>query len=343
MVSIKRAPTSTLTYSTNLTLEWYFVIFLLSIFIGLRYEVGGDWYIYENNAIELMSAYSMWDYIKTQGDPGYYLINYLSLKIGAHVYLSNFICAVLFSTGLAMLCRSCPRPLLSLAAAFPYLIIVVAMGYTRQSVAIGFILIAIIFLIKEKPLFFVLMILLATLFHKTALVFLPIGAFIFSKNKLTTLVAMLAFGLIAFFIFLESYLEQLIASYLVGNAQQSSGAKIRLGMNLVPSLIYILFRNKFQISIIESKLFFWLSLISISLFLMLFLTTISTALDRIGLYMLPLQMLIFSRIPDLFEDKVIKTLAYISIFSYFLLVLFVWLNFADHSYLWVPYNSILLS
>lgn len=342
LVASIRVPTSSSYYSSNLTVDWYFIIFILSIFIGLRHQVGGDWYIYEEQAIEILFADSVFDYISLKGDLGYYLISYLSAKLGAHVYLANYICALIFSFGLAVICRTTSRPILSLAAAFPYLIIVVAMGYTRQSVAIGLILIGISYLIRQKLGWFIAMIFLATLFHKTALVFLPIGIFVLSRNKFLSFGSIIIFGLVAFFVFLESYIDNLIWAY-VSNDPESSGALIRLSMNIVPSVLFFIFYKRFNISEIERKIFLVMSLISVSLFILYFATSITTALDRIGLYMLPLQMLIFSRLPELFNDRISKTLVFSALFAYFFLVLFVWLNFATHSYLWVPYNSVLIN
>jgi hypothetical protein len=308
----------------------------------LRHQVGGDWYMYEELAYEVLSADSILEYISIKGDIGYYLISYFSAKIGAHVYLSNFICAVIFSFGIAVISRTSPMPLLSLAAAFPYLILVVAMGYTRQSVAIGFILIGISFLIKEKITFFIIMIFLATLFHKTALVFLPIGIFVLSKNRALSFISILIFGGVSFFVFLDSYLDSLIKAYVL-NDPESSGALIRLSMNIVPATTFLIFYKRFNISDIERKIFLIMSFISFGLFILYFTTSVTTALDRIGLYMLPLQMLIFSRLPKLFKDGISKTLIFVSLFIYFLLIMFVWLNFATHSYLWVPYNSVLIN
>ncbi len=45
-------------------------------------------------------------------------------------------------SGLVQFCRKQPLPWLALAVAAPFIIIVVGMGYTRQSVALGFILLS---------------------------------------------------------------------------------------------------------------------------------------------------------------------------------------------------------
>ena len=70
-----------------------------------------------------------------------------------------------------------------------------------------------------------------------------------------------------------------------------------------------------------------------------FLTSFSTFIDRIALFFLPLQMVVFSFLPDLFHKTFLIPGARIVIYS--AIVLFVWLNFAANSWAWIPYENIL--
>ncbi len=58
----------------------------------------------------------------------------------------------------------------------PYLINIVAMGYTRQSVALGFAMIGLAALGEQRVRRFVLWVLVGALFHKSAVLLLPIAA-----------------------------------------------------------------------------------------------------------------------------------------------------------------------
>ena len=70
----------------------------------------------------------------------------------------------------------------------------------------------------------------------------------------------------------------------------------------------------------------------------------SAAIDRLALYLLPLQLVVFSYLPDAFtNDKELKKLIILFIVSYYGLVLFVWLNFGVHSQEWLPYKNILIN
>ena len=89
----------------------------------------------------------------------------------------NSACAGLFSWGLFSFVNAQPRPWLALSVAVPYLVIVVAMGYTRQGVAIGFAMGGLLALGGERSnLRFVLWVIVAATFHKSAVLLIPIAA-----------------------------------------------------------------------------------------------------------------------------------------------------------------------
>ena len=79
-------------------LWWFFVIFL-SIFIGLRHQVGGDWSSYEVY-FDLLSYKDLDEIFDVRHDMGYAGLNWFVSKIGYDIYLVNFICALIFSIGL---------------------------------------------------------------------------------------------------------------------------------------------------------------------------------------------------------------------------------------------------
>ena len=107
------------------------LILYLTIMIGLRHEVGGDWlnYLWNFEDIDGMSLTAIFSQPSSiTSDPLYLLISWLSSLLGLGIYGVNLICAAIFSIGLASLCRSFQRSLLGLSIAFPYLIIVVSNG-----------------------------------------------------------------------------------------------------------------------------------------------------------------------------------------------------------------------
>ena len=313
--------------------------------IGLRHEVGGDWlnYLWSFEDIDGMSLTEIFSQPSSiTSDPLYLLISWVSSALGLGIYGVNFICATIFSFGLASLCRSFQRPLLGLSIAFPYLIIVVAMGYTRQSAALGFVMIGIAGLLREKNLRFIIYIFLAALIHKSAIIMLPIIGFSVSRSRILIFFFGILFFIVGYFLFLADNIEFLIYGY-IQSRYQSEGALIRLAMNALPSILFILFRSKFFIKN-KHEINFWLivSYVSVLLLIVYPFFPSSTLLDRMALYLLPIQLFVFSNLPYALSNKIYLQKLYVFlVLGWYLLVMCVWLFFASNRFWWVPYNNLI--
>lgn len=324
---------------------WLFIIFVLSILIGFRFEVGGDWIQY----VEIYDAIGSAEFdgqISLMMDPGYLYLNLLMSKFNAGIYGVNLASGIIFSTGLAVFCRQFPRPLLALTVAIPYLIIVVAMGYSRQSSALGFAMIALAALRNDNTRKFIILILIAATFHKTAIVLIPLVLASQSTNRLAVIMWGLVTAPILYFLFLSSSMAFLLEHYVLNIDEQfqSQGALVRVGMNVVAAIIFLMFASRFSVSQSDRnwlRLFSWVTLICL---IGLLVSDSSAAIDRLALYLLPLQLVVFSYLPDAFtDDKELKKIIILFIALYYGLVLFVWLNFGVHSQHWLPYKNILIN
>ena len=82
----------------------------------------------------------------------------------------------------------------------------------------------------------------------------------------------------------------------------------------------------------------WLALVGLAVM------SSSTAVDRIALYMLPLQLVIFAHLPDVVsgDRESDVSVPLLGVLAYYGLVAFVWLNFAEHAFAWLPYRFYLL-
>jgi len=313
---------------------WLFVACIVTAFVGLRHQVGGDWITYLFNfdyaSQSLQNALAL-------GDPGYYVMGWLFGKMGGSVYWINLFCAVLLVTGTFRLASVQPRPWLALVVAIPYLVIVVGMGYTRQAAAIGLVMWGLVALRRRKLMGFAISVLLAALFHKTALLMLPIAALAASRKRIWTAmwVGVLFAG--GFYFLLQEDVDSLYVNYILDDyAFASEGAGIRLAMSAVAALIFLLFRRRLSQDDAERRLYGWMSVITLACVPLL---TISlTAADRLALYLIPLQLVTFSRLPDLARRKSQRQAFYLSVIGYYSLVQFVWLNFANNRSGWLPYQ-----
>jgi hypothetical protein len=317
------------------------ITFLLT---GLRFKVGGDWY----NYLGYFEAARYTDFETALSQPrelGYYVLNSLSASFGWDIVGVNLVCAAAFFIGLVALCRQSPRPWLAIAVATPYLVIVVAMGYSRQSVALGFAMLGYVALARGSALRFVVWVLIGAAFHRTALVLLPIAVLASVKNRVWTMAWLSVVGVVAYRLALEPELDRMYQSY-VGGEIQSSGALIRLLMNAAPAVLLLTLRGRIGLQPVEEKLWLWISLISIGLLVVYFVQpSASTAIDRVALYFLPIQVVVLSRLPDCFETPTIGGAKFVVglVLVCYATALYVWLNFAAYAYAWTQYQFYPLS
>lgn len=318
------------------TFSWLSVTVVLSLIMGLRHEVGGDWFNYLSQFWRFSSG-GLAEVIKDAKDPGYSLLGWLASNLGGGIYLLNLMCAVPLAVGIVALARRQPWPMLAVLVAVPYLIIVVGMGYTRQSAAIGCAMLGLVALGDRQQRKFIVWILLAATFHKTAVLLLPIAALAATRNRIWSYLWIGVISLVGTWLFIMDSREVLWANYVVSDyADASQGAAIRVLMNAVPAALVLTLGHRLFIDVVELRLWRWMAIISI---MTLFLLPISaTAVDRMALYFIPLQLVVFARLPLVVSSVQLRTLVVLGTVFYYGGVQFVWLNFASHAGAWLPYQ-----
>jgi hypothetical protein len=317
-------------------LQWLVVWVAIALVIGLRDKVGGDWFNYEG-MLEQSEGTTFWEAL-TSTDPGFALLNWLTLQMDWGMVGVNMMTAPLFSLGLVRFCRSLPRPWLALAISIPYLVIVVAMGYSRQGVALGCGMLGLVALQRQSVVAFVFWVLLGATFHRTAVLLLPIAALVHNRKPLLTVVYGLIVVVGAYFVAVSEAATDLYENYVLSE-YQSEGAAIRLAMNAVAAVLLLWKSRDFAWTPSQASLWRWFAWISLLLLAALAMTTASTAVDRVGLYMLPLQLVVFSHLPEVLGGRARKKHVWVAVvIMYYALVLFTWLNFATHSHYWLPYR-----
>ena len=320
----------------NILLFIIFGLFLVLI-IGFRYQVGGDWYNYLAH-YEFTKHETINDILK-KPEILHYLLNWIAAKNDWGVYFTNVIYGVIFTFGLIKFVKNEPYPWLEITIAIPYLFLVVAMGYSRQGVAIGLFMLAITYLKDNKFHIYIILILIATLFHKTAILLLPLGVFLYGKNKYLKylMIFPIFYGVYNLF-FNSGVANRLWYGYVIEN-MDSSGAKIRVGMTFLAALIFFYVRDKWKEKYNDYEFWKWISILSLVAIVLVNFT--STAVDRVALYFIPLQLVVFGRLPELLRDKYNPNQIKFLITLYYFFVLFVWLSFATHAKYWIPYQNIL--
>lgn len=321
----------------TMTASWLFVGVVLTILAGFRFEVGGDWYHYVRH-FNLMII-ETWENAAKRPEFSHWLVNKLMSQLGLGLTGVNVFYAFIFAIGLIAFLKTLPRPWLALTAAVPYLIIVVSMGYSRQAVALGLIMLGIVYLRRGRFYVFAIVVLLGATFHSSAVLLLPIAGLATKRNRWQALAAAALFGGIGYEVLLAERFDNLVNIYVDQKLVESQGALIRLFMNLLPALLFLLLQKNIAISDQERRLWTLMSLISIAMWAAYFVTGLSTALDRIALYMIPIQLFVAAHFPDaLGKSGGSKGGGVLLVLGYYATVQFVWLNFASHAPYWLPYR-----
>jgi hypothetical protein len=205
-------------------------------------------------------------------------------------------------------------------------------------VAIGLSMLALVALDKGKVMTFVLWIAIAALFHKSAVILVPMAVLAGTKQKLWVLIWVCGVASLLFVLLLQESVDSLQSEYLVGE-YQSSGAVIRIAMNALPALLFLFFRRRFSLTIEQQSFWTWAALSALVFVVLLYLSPSSTAVDRVALYWIPLQLFVWSRMPIALGSNIFNKKIWISLITlYSAAVMFVWLGFGANAVAWLPYK-----
>lgn len=310
---------------------------LVFLMIGTRYDVGGDWRSY-GYLFRYLGHVSLSRALEL-GDPGFHFLNWSVHQLDGGIAWVNVACAAIFVWGLFRLAASQPSPALAILVAVPYLIIVVSMGYTRQSAAIGILMAGLASIQRGSTVLrFAVYVAVAALFHKTAVVVLPLVLFAGKRNRLLNFIAGVAMTILFYDLFLAAATDAFLKAYVEAR-YSSQGAWIRVILVVIPAATLLLKRRRLGFTEQEEKVWRYFAYASLALPIILLATPSSTAVDRMALYLMPLQVVVLSRVYLLFKSPK-AGIAAVAALAF--AIQFTWLNYAQHAQFWLPYRSTLL-
>lgn len=331
--------------SSKIEARVIFFLFLtfLCLMTGLRYEVGGDWYNYLNIYNYFIGINIKEALIIT--DPAYGLLNYLSqlLNIDSIVFV-NFVCSILFYSFFYIFSKKIENYWLPLLIAFPYLILVVSMGYTRQSVAISFVSLAILYGLEKNIRNFFIFTFFAILFHKSAIITLMFLPLLLNLKRLNSNFIFLSYTFSSFLIMSGLvYYSSLNGDNIYTNQNSdvsSAGAIFRVIVHFLALFFYLLYRKEIIKKFNNYRIFDYMSLLVIFVFLLAI--PFSTLADRFNLYLIIFDMFVFSYLFSSISPSSRKIMI-LSIIFFNSLMLYIWLNFGAWSHTWLPYQNYLFN
>jgi hypothetical protein len=210
------------------------------------------------------------------------------------------------------------------------------MGYTRQAVALGILMAGLARQVKGgSAINFAFYIAAAALFHSTVIVMFPVVAWSARGNRFVNAAIALSVGIMFYRMFLGDTMDRLIANYL-DTAYSSQGALVRVSMNMLAATCFLLVGKRLGFSEQEYRMWRNFSFAAAVMMVLLAVLPSSTAVDRISLYLLPLQLAVLARLPALSGRN--SSMTVIAVLAYAIAVQFVWLNYAQFSDGWVPYR-----
>ena len=182
-------------YGRTKSTRWLgFFLFFISLLIGLGDMIGGyDRYIYaelfDDTYDNRLLGWSLKEIINSQGsfdEKGYMVFNYLISFLTANRYifilLSTMLMYVMYFFAIKKYTIHYPMACVVFLGFFYYF----TMTYLRQTLAVGLVWLSVEYIIKRDIFKFVGLVVLATTFHTSALIFLPmyfIGSNYYSLKK----------------------------------------------------------------------------------------------------------------------------------------------------------------
>jgi hypothetical protein len=319
---------------------WRLLILYFIFIIGFRSEVGGDWqqYLYHFNSTNNLPLLKF--NFELTGDIAYLLLVKISVFLNSNIILVNLFSAIIVMFAIKFFCEKQKNKFISLLILYPYFILIVIMGYNRQGIAASIILLSIVFFFNRRIFLLIFSLLLATLFHKTALLAFSL-LLLYPKNLYnrkiiaSSIISAIVIFNLYFFIFYDS-INRIIYFFIIDPHFSSDGVYLRLLYFFIPIIIFILLRDKFKISKYEDRLIVFSSLII--LISSPLIITYSSLIDRILIYFTFLQVLIFLNFYAQIKILKFKTIFHLFIAVFYYFYIYIWFSYSSYSEWWLPYK-----
>lgn len=234
-----------LTYlSFKLRQKFYYVVLIfLFCFAAFRWEVGCDWDGYQLHA----NFYALlpFEQLRSLGEPGYWLLIVILNRLGFDYPAINVVACLSFFIGLHALARRQPDPLIYLTLSFPILITGIAMSTVRQELAMGFICFAFLAFEDRKLVKYISYVLVASLFHKSAVAFLLLTPYLLPIGRNYRIIAILA-ALPILAVLARSDAATGYVNMYIGGKQEAAGGPIRTFMIMATGLAFYYIRDRWR-------------------------------------------------------------------------------------------------
>ena len=302
--------------------------FLIFVFLAFRYDYGNDYQSYLSGFLEinLYEEINLFDG-SLYFEPGWVIINKIFEPLGFFwliAVLAAFNCFVFYH----FIAKYVPIKYYWLAV-FLYVFnpsfMLIHSSAMRQSVAVSLFLLGLGYLKERKPLNFCFLILLASFFHTSALILLPIYFINFINWRINriSMITILSVFVILFFIGaqIQPIINEFISQYFEKYGRYDGEARIGTGIGIVVSLLFLgslLYYEKFQSE--DQRSLFKIGILS---FMIIPLSLIIDLITRIGLYFEPVVIAVYPLILFRMKEVLVKSAFVLLIIIYNLFIFYV--------------------
>ena len=313
---------------------FFLLILFLALFIGLRDNVGGDYVTYSNFFTEYLEEDLSFNFTT---EPFFYLFYKFIGYIGLNLYAANLISAILLLTSLSLIIIKEKYPLNGLFLSFPVLLVIVGMGFNRQSIALSMIMFGLLFW-DRSFIKYSIFVIIASLFHKSAIIMILFNRLNLKFSNIYSFIILIFVSLLIYLFISPAILLNTLKGYPLFEIK-SYFSYLRVVYILLPSLILLTFKKSFFIY----KDYLFLNKYSIfSLILLPAMVLNVTIANRLSFYFLPLSIIILSRLPMIFSTLKIRNSLIVIIHLITLCYFTFFIFYANNINGWIPYNNLLI-
>lgn len=256
-----------------------------------------------------------------------------------YMWLNVVVSLIIFACYYAFAVRF-EKPVHFLALAFPILILQLSMSGIRQAAALAILLLALNAFRDNKRVAMVFWIVVASQFHTSAIIFMPLVLMVGRNPKLTTMIgATLAVAPVAIFL-AGDRVETYDARY-GGGEVESFGAVFRTALVAISAVFFEVYRKTYErLYPGDYPLMRIFSIMTFLVVVVLFVSSI--AAHRLGFYMMPVHIIMLLRLPRVMSARSPDVLLAAMPFIAYGLYITVWFATSRHATVcYVPYNSYL--
>ena len=329
--------------SSNLML--FMVALFFWLMIGFRFEVGMDWsnYLRLYNAEYKLGANVSASTALFQLEPGFALLSWFAAKTGGGIIMINAVSALIFCWGFFIFAKNCREPWLAVVIATPLLVVAFAMSGIRQAIAMGVVFYVFSYWDQRSVVARIALVLLASLFHFSAvfiLIFVALSARIQPVAKLAAVAAVGLLILLAIYVAptaMQSYSEL----YVSGRRRlEAPGALAQIAVIAAAAVAYFVYRKKWVEANGDHLLLRNLAIVALLSVPAAFISSVGAY--RFALYLWPMAMYVYSGIPAMIDKAEGQFLYRLMLVLASAALMLGWLTYANNSSAWLPYQNWLL-